>query len=329
VQKPTSSGIFYDAWRFISRSYTVIQHSPLHTYYSALAFAPSKSLLYNKYHKDRIHNLCDLDCVPEQWNATISDLPVHVYQVAFSADSSQLAFWTDDELNLLDARSGTPLKTFKGDRFALSEDFSVVAISEDRTVALRCVATDVPIRTLTHTTKVKWLNLSLDGTRIAATLSDDTVCLWDRSRGETMGNPAGHDRGQLEFLPSDKMAYVSTEGDIKLWDEAAGGIFAELDCRSSFFTISHDASRLASLDGANLGLWNTENGELIGVAEDDGNKITISDDGSFIATWIYMGREVRLWSGNSLSLIATLRVDEPGDWISSLALSSDLLAIGC
>ena len=113
-----------------------------------------------------MHNLCELDGVAEQWDASIATATFddNIDRIAFSADSSQLASWAGEELKLWDATSGTPVRTFKGAKIAISEDFSVVAISEDSTVTLRCVATDAPIGTLSHTTEVNSLALSFDGT---------------------------------------------------------------------------------------------------------------------------------------------------------------------
>jgi hypothetical protein len=50
------------------------------------------------------------------------------------------------------------------------------------------------------------------------------------------------------------------------------------------------------------------------------------DDGSLIATWKELGREVTLWSVNPLSLVDTLKI---GKSIYSLAFSPDPLVIAC
>src|ERR1700759_616552 len=118
MQKSNSVGIcdiLYDALRLISRCYAIIQRSALHAYYSALPFTPTKSHLFNKYHKDTIHNLCELGGVPEQWNASIANFIVdHARSgVLFSTDSSQLCCWTEQGLDLWDATSGTPVKSIK------------------------------------------------------------------------------------------------------------------------------------------------------------------------------------------------------------------------
>ena len=202
MQKSASADIcliFYDALRFISRYFSIIQQSALHTYYSALPLTPTKSLLYNKYYKDRMNNLCELDGVPEQWDASIASIPIShsTPRVAFSSDGSQIAAWTEQELKLWGATSGTPIRTFKGAKIVIVGDFSVVAVPNESTVALHYMETDAPSATFSHQTEVDRVALSYDSTRVAAGLKDGTVSLWDRSRGEVMGSLVGYGGGQL------------------------------------------------------------------------------------------------------------------------------------
>ena len=137
----------------------------------------------------------------------------------------------------------------------------------------------------------------------------------------------GNSASQLEFSPSGcQLAYVSRDGGIHLRDGTTGDFICILDCGSGGqvrFKFQRGGSRLASLTTGyrySLRLWDTENGKLVGVAEDVDWVTAISDDGSLVATRKGTD-EVQLWSGSSLSLIETL--------IFSLAFSPDLLAIGC
>ncbi|KIL56387.1 hypothetical protein M378DRAFT_524248 [Amanita muscaria Koide BX008] len=63
-----------DALRFISKFYKLIERSALHTYYSALPFAPSDSLLYHRYIKDAEHNICSIEGGPEKWDTLVANL---------------------------------------------------------------------------------------------------------------------------------------------------------------------------------------------------------------------------------------------------------------
>ena len=149
LQKPTSSDtreIFFDAFRFISRSYHIIQRSALHLYHSALPFTPKKVLLSYVYKKD---DLCQLGGGPERWDALVA-VPTHgakhrVHRIAFSLDSFYLASWAGHEMKLWDATSGTPVKTFNGDKIALAGDFSIVALSKDNTLTLYDIMGGAPV----------------------------------------------------------------------------------------------------------------------------------------------------------------------------------------
>ena len=280
-----------------------------------------------------IHNLYELDNVPEQWDALIATVTVgdETERIRFSTDSSRLASCTEHKLQLWDATSGTPVKTFKGADITISDDFSVVTFLEDSTVTIRRVETDTLVAALPHSAMVNRIALSFDGARIAAGSSDGTVSLWDIGRGELIDSLGGYGGRQLEFSPNGyRLAYESSEGGIRLWDGAIGRIIANLDCdseRNSEFTFSRDGSRLASLTrrgrnydeesnsdedlngsnkelnsnedlnseelnsdegieegGYSLRLWNTDDGEPIGVAEGVGQSLAMSDDGSLIAT---------------------------------------------
>ena len=331
-QKSSSSDtreILFDAFRFTSRHYDVIKRSALHLYHSALPFTPTKNRLSNVYIND---NLRRLGGGPERWDALVAfaNHDDFVYRIAFSLDRSLLASWGTGEMKLLDAASGIPVKTFKGDKFALARDFSAVALSRGGALALYDVSSSASVANYIPSAKVVELALSFDGSRLAVGLLDGTVSLWDRGRDEPIAKLGGYARnhGRLEFSPASyHLAFLSDDSDIRLWDGFKGGFIATLCCKSMHveFVFSHSGSRLAALTKRNdLTLWNGENGKLIGMAMGAGQVLAISDDGSLIAT----GRlEVQLWSGTSLSLIDTLKIGDP-DWIYSLALSHDTLAIG-
>ncbi|KIL59677.1 hypothetical protein M378DRAFT_84766, partial [Amanita muscaria Koide BX008] len=76
TQKPTSSNLHQflsDALRFISKFYEIINRSALHTYYSALPFTPTSSLLYRRYIKEARHNICGIEGGPERWDALVAN----------------------------------------------------------------------------------------------------------------------------------------------------------------------------------------------------------------------------------------------------------------
>ena len=141
VQKPSSSDtseILYDGFRFISKNYDRIRQSALHIYHSALPFMPTKIQLSNIFKKD---GLCQLGGGQERWDALVA-VPRHgaehrCYHIAFSLDGFNLASWAGHEIKLWDATSGAPVKTFNGDKIALSGDLTIAALCKDNTLT-RC-----------------------------------------------------------------------------------------------------------------------------------------------------------------------------------------------
>ncbi|KIL56702.1 hypothetical protein M378DRAFT_43947, partial [Amanita muscaria Koide BX008] len=67
-----------------------IKRSALHTYYSALPFTPSDSLLYRRYIKDAVDNLCSIEGGPENWDALVAAMhhEGYVHTIKFSLDSA-------------------------------------------------------------------------------------------------------------------------------------------------------------------------------------------------------------------------------------------------
>ena len=313
--RPDLREILFDGFRFISKNYEIIQRSAFHIYQSALPFTPMKTLLHNVFIKD---NLLQLGGGPERWDALISTTRCEglSHRITFSMDNLHFASRDEEGVHLWDATSGTPVKSFKGDRLVLSSDFSVVALSKDRAVTLYNVTSNAPIADCyISSTEIAELALSFDGSRMAVGFGDGTVGLWDsREKGGFIAGFGGYacKDGQLEFSPRGyHLAFLSYGGDIQLSNGFNGGFIARMSYNSeqlSKFVFSHSGSRLAALTtkytggllaDRDLTLWNCENGEIVGVATDVRNVLAISNDGSLIATGGWRKGVVQLWSGNS------------------------------
>src|SRR6266478_1246128 len=163
-----------DAFRLVSRLYEVIKRSALHTYHSALVFAPTQQPLYERYFKEMTHKASWLRGGLAQWDplvATVSHPEGHQdISVRFSPDSSQLASLTSEGIGFWDAMSGTPIS---GSAFGvLADDFSIVAMPFDNTIRLCNVATNTLVATFTHSSKVIEVALSHDGSQLVAALSN-------------------------------------------------------------------------------------------------------------------------------------------------------------
>ncbi|KIL56355.1 hypothetical protein M378DRAFT_89472, partial [Amanita muscaria Koide BX008] len=203
-----------DALRFISKFYEIIKRSALHTYYSALAFTPTNSLLYRQYIKEAEHNICSIEGGPEKWDALVAKLRHDqrwFIPPAFSPDCTHLAVRDlNDNVNLWDIRgidaSSPPSKR--------------------------------------NATAVSVLTLSRDCSRLACGFEDGTVELWETSPTNRRIDPLAlrskmekfffrifrqsrHTEPVqvLEFDPDGRLfASGSYDGTIKLWNGGDGAL---------------------------------------------------------------------------------------------------------
>ena len=258
----------------------------------------------HRLYEGDLNDTCQLDTREEERSATVTlqDLEPADH-ITFSPDISHLASRTATEMKLWDTRSGTPVKTFKGENVVLAEDISVIAWLQDTTLVLRDVASNSLIARFESSTTVVGLALSFDGLRVAAALSDGTVSLWGWGTRKCIASFGGYFRG-LQFSPSGyALAYLSDHGGIQLSNGFNGKFIANLQYDSGRhvkFMFSRNGSRLASLAWTgpvdSLTLWNGENGEFISIAKDvEFWQLAISGDGFLIATGGW-SRKVQLWS---------------------------------
>ncbi|KIL55319.1 hypothetical protein M378DRAFT_173707, partial [Amanita muscaria Koide BX008] len=346
--KSTSSDLHQllsDALRFISKFYELIKRSALHTYYSALPFSPTDSLLYRRYIKEARHYLCGIEGGPEKWDALVAILShgEEIGVIKFSLDSTLFVSCSEKtrtkqghnqknlKLKIWDAATGTPISTIPGHGFAFTNDFSTVASFSDNIITYYNVNGTTRGTMITTSSTIQTLALS-ESSRVAATLSDGTIWLWDSRNAELIGNFDG--TGWLEFSRTGtRLAYsYSSAIGVKLWDGISGRFIADLQCGSRYkFEFSDDGSRFASLSyDCGLALWNTESGGLVGAVTDvigfglDRHALAISANGSLLATADSDG--VTLWSENRdhLAKIKILK-----SLTKSMAFSVDnILAIG-
>ncbi|KIL54576.1 hypothetical protein M378DRAFT_48429, partial [Amanita muscaria Koide BX008] len=334
-----------DALRFISKFYGIINQSALHTYYSALPFSPTSSLLYRRYIEEARHYICGIEGGPKQWDAHVANLNhwEEVDVIKFSLDSTLFVSCSEKpeyyvrrnpvSLKIWDAATGTPIATIPGRRFAFTNDFSTVASSSDNIIAYYNVNGSTRGTMITTSSEIHKLALS-ESSRVAAALSDGTVWLWDSRNAELIGNFDGFDseRRWLEFSPTGtRLAYSSAIG-AKLRDGISGRFIADLQCGSewpSLVLFSDDGSRIASLAcNHGLALWNTDSGGLVGAVSDVAfltHELAISANGSLLAT--SDDEKVTLWSENRdhLAEIDVLELQ----YAVSMAFSVDnILAIG-
>ncbi|KIL64882.1 hypothetical protein M378DRAFT_39888, partial [Amanita muscaria Koide BX008] len=214
---------FSDGLHFVTKFYEIIERSALHSYYSALPFAPTECSLYHRYKNETIHNLYRVYGGPEKWDALLATRDHgerYVPHVAFSPDTTILASRNCTGLKLFDATMGIPLSEITADHVAIAADFSVVVFSKDDTTLLQDLKGS-PVARLTSLHGYHELAISSGGTRVAAGFLDGTVELWNVERGELLiASRQGHEEASVEtvvFSPDGKqLASRSFSGYVKL-----------------------------------------------------------------------------------------------------------------
>ncbi|KIL66521.1 hypothetical protein M378DRAFT_75235, partial [Amanita muscaria Koide BX008] len=192
-----------DALQFISKFYEIIKRSALHTYYSALPFTPTDSLLYHRYIKEAEHKICSVEGGPEKWDALVATLRHQsVDAIKFSLDSTlflscsngcvdEYRKYEQGTLNIWDAATGTPIFTIPGHtagyippifspdctRLACGAGSDNVTLWDIRGIDRR---TSSPPST-GNATAITALTLSRDCSRLACGGGDGTVELWETS----------------------------------------------------------------------------------------------------------------------------------------------------
>ncbi|KIL60507.1 hypothetical protein M378DRAFT_14071 [Amanita muscaria Koide BX008] len=341
--KPTASDfrqLLSDGLRFISKFYQIIERSALQTYYSALLFTPTDSLLYRRNIDDALHRGCNVIGTTNQWDALIANLS-HGNQgdnIQFSLDSTMFVSWNNEikaMLKVWDAVTGTPISMIKGGScsFAIANDFSTVASFENNAITLYDVNGSERGATLTTSAKVLAVAISSESLGwIAAGLSDGTISLWDTKEDSQDGKPIGsfgdyRDGGRLEFSATGaRLAYLAKKG-VKLWDVIQREFVADLDLVSHDFAFSRDGSRIVSWHECSVvKLWDCADGQPVGTIEKSPvDVVAISDNGYLLA--IGCRNSVQVWGENHGNLLQAVNLDlRKLTW--SLAFSpDDILAI--
>ncbi|KAF3282807.1 hypothetical protein TWF970_001542 [Orbilia oligospora] len=314
----------YDARRFTLSFGSMIQETPLQTYYSALSFAPQQSLVRQQFKSDIFHPI-DIRPVQQEWGALLQTLKpseFEPYCLAVSPDNKIISL-SSDRITLWDLLTGSILRQGENDCDTIWE----VAISPngDRALAISTSGEAVIWDITTHffhriykhvavNCIFNFASFSVDGETLLVALKAGRA----KYRIEICTMMAGEARKEFDLeanslaLSSDgrRIAYIAS-GVLKLWDIAAERNLASFqslkidegpfdsNCEpKSLISFSPDDKLIALAFKDTIRLLDTATGKSTGISQHYRSLITsilFSPDSTLIACALE-DTTVNIWS---------------------------------
>ncbi|KIJ63807.1 hypothetical protein HYDPIDRAFT_29157 [Hydnomerulius pinastri MD-312] len=288
-----------DAERLILLYKEPISQSALHVYHTAIAFAPSSSLLYKKYKHEEGGTFTITFNQNDEWLPYRYAIDLDpIYSVAFSPRGDVVA--------TAGVNQGVQLwNTVTGGN---------VASLGDRTSPSLLV------------------RFSASGAFVATAFENGTVAVWDPSVGREHLKDEGPHTGaitSLEFSPDSLLlASGSRDQSIQLWSMDSAQRLYKLVCHEGPVTslaFTSDSQRLCSGSEDNLLIfWDTKSGKVIrGMMGHRGpiTSLAVSRDGNMIVTGS-QDKSVKIWDSHSGSCARTFSEGHEGI-IRSVAFCDD------
>ncbi len=297
-----------DAKRFVLAKRHIIGIAPLQAYVSALAFAPSKSMIRKAYENELPQWLTQPPRMQDDWNNEFLSLEGHsgiVRAVAFSPDNRLLVSGSGDgTVRLWDISTGAARGTLEGHtRPVLAVQFSpdghlLASGSPDETVRLWGARTGAACGVLEgHPGRIQSLAFSPDALLLASASADMTINLWSTESGASRGTLRGHAGTVLcvTILPDGQtLASASMDGTAKFWNIRTMSLDRTVELGGAGSRMGRSFSRgcvAFSINGhlfafgsaAGTTLWNTMTGAIMSSFSDCPTRsLTFSPNGQFL-----------------------------------------------
>ena len=230
--------------------FDAIQNSPSYIYHHALPFSPSSSWLHDYYPVELLQVVKVVKGLKTEWGTCSRTVSLEHHGLALSYWNNTIAVGSEsDDIIILDGVTGSQAAVLSG-----------------------------------HTSWVKSLAFSSDGTSLVSGSYDETVKLWDMQTGGVVKTFSGHTGWVCSVsISADHTMIASGSGDntIRLWDIQTGecqGFIKQQDWVNYVSFSPANPQHLFSASGGKVWQWNI-NGQQIPPIY-DGSNVAFSPDGT-------------------------------------------------
>ena len=250
---------------------------------------------------------------------------------AFSEDGAQLFWNTDRTVHVWDTNSFRQTAVyggFEGRILALAPRarFVLVLVRKgqfDETLLILEPSSRRTITTLTGSNRgASRAAFSPDGARVAATLSNRNIAVWDTATGQHLVNFAGPDSiSQIRFSPDGTLVASASDDGVRIWKIATRSSAQVLLGKAGVIAFSPDGARLASADVNTIQILNLQQSSAAQISL-EGHKgriraLAFNPDGTKLVS-ASEDRSVRIWDSQRPNGPTILPVST-GRGMSSLA----------
>ncbi|OAX39070.1 WD40 repeat-like protein [Rhizopogon vinicolor AM-OR11-026] len=337
-----------DTQRFVRTFAAAISHSTPHLYLSALPFAPTQSVISQKFATKFPRTPQVVADHVVNWPRTEKTLHANsrVLSVTVSPDGKRIVSGLlDDTIQVWDIESGEALGVpLRGHtRYVVSVAISpdgkhIVSGSADTTIRVWNMETGealgAPLQG--HTDSVSSVAISPDGKRIVSGSQDGMIRMWDIETGEALNTLQGYDSSvnSLAISPDGKrmVSGSSPNNVIEVWDmetgEALGVPLRGHTSRINSVAISRDGKCIVSgsRDGT-IRVWDMETGKALGRPlgrhTSSVSSVAISPDGKHIVASLSFNSTIWVWDAGTGKVVLGSPLRGHTDSVRSIAISPD------